>query len=133
MNDYKPAHLGVRSSDPIDRVDLIPWKGSPLSLTLSCKEFTSLCPVTGQPDFGEIIIEYVADAHLIETKSLKLYLLKYRNTGVFSEVLVDTIADDLWEQVQPKELIVRGTFASRGGIEITAEAYRPLEDTDGRG
>jgi 7-cyano-7-deazaguanine reductase len=124
---YNPQHLGKSSSDPIDQVDLIPWKGQPITVTLKCTEFTSLCPVTGQPDFGELIISYQPDQHIIETKSMKLYLTRFRDQGVFSEALVNTIANDLWRQASPRYLSVKGLFKSRGGISIEVEAIRPLE------
>jgi 7-cyano-7-deazaguanine reductase len=131
--DYQPKYLGSRSGEPVDTLDLIPWDGAAISITLTCTEFTSLCPVTRQPDFGEITVVYQPDRHIIETKSMKLYLMQYRNTGVFSECLVDTIADDLWAQVKPRYLAVKGAFKSRGGIQITAEAERPVSGPEGSG
>lgn len=122
--DYEPAHLGRRSADPIEEVDLIPWKGEAIVVTLVCDEFTSLCPVTGQPDFGMIEISYMPNESLIESKSLKLYLLKFRNRGSFSETLVDLIAAELWRQAAPKWIRVAGSFNSRGGIGIEVEATR---------
>jgi 7-cyano-7-deazaguanine reductase len=122
---YKPQHLGVESRAPIDEVDIIPWDAGPLSITLRCDEFTSRCPVTGQPDFGEIEITYTPDRHIIETKSLKLYLTRYREQGVFSERLTTQIANDLYAQVKPLSLTVCGHFKSRGGISIHTQAHRP--------
>jgi len=124
-NEFKPKHLGVRSTEAIDKVDLIPWEGSPITITLTCSEFTSLCPVTSQPDFGEITVVYIPDRHIIETKSMKLYLMQFRDKGAFSESLVDAIADDLWSQVKPCELEVHGEFNSRGGVSIHVLAVRP--------
>lgn len=122
--EYKPAYLGTRATEPIEEVDLIPWEGRQIEITLVCEEFTSLCPVTGQPDFGRLEIGYVPNQALIESKSLKLYLLKFRQEGIFSEVLVDRIANELWKQADPKWIRVRGNFNSRGGIAIQAEAVR---------
>lgn len=122
--NYTPAHLGRRSADAIDAVDLIPWHGGEITVTLVCDEFTSLCPVTEQPDFGGLEIIYRPKKSLIETKSLKLYLLKFRNKGVFSESLVDQIADELCSQIDPEWLLVKGEFNSRGGIGIEVEAER---------
>ena len=122
MSDLK--HLGKRSNEPIDKVDLIEWKGDRILVQLECTEFTSLCPVTGQPDFGELAIEYVPDKHLAETKSVKLYLWRYRNERAFNEVLVDRIATDLYEQIKPLWLEVVGEFNIRGGILVTATAQR---------
>ncbi len=126
-NEYNLKHLGVSSSEPIDNVDLIPWRGAPIEISLSCDEVTTLCPVTSQPDFGRLTISYVPGAHLIETKSLKLYLTRFRNRGIFSEMLVDTIADELYAQLQPIHLEVTGSFNSRGGISIQATSRRPRE------
>ena len=122
MSELK--HLGRRSNEPIDKVDLIEWKGDRILVQLECTEFTSLCPVTGQPDFGELVIEYVPDKHLAETKSVKLYLWRYRSERAFNEVLVDRIAADLYEQIKPLWLQVVGEFNIRGGILVTATAQR---------
>ena len=79
-------------------------------------EFTSLCPVTGQPDFARIVVTYVADRLCVELKSLKLYLHAYRQQGVFYEALVNRILDDLVAAMAPRRIEVRGEFAVRGGI-----------------
>ncbi len=78
-------------------------------------EFTSTCPVTGQPDFATITIEYVPDQLCVEMKSLKLYFLAYRNKGIFYEGVVNTILDDLVATLDPREMTVIGDFAVRGG------------------
>ena len=82
-------------------------------------EFTSLCPKTGQPDFGQIEIEYIADTLCIELKSLKLYLQGYRNVGVFYEDVVNRILDDLVTACRPHRMTVTGKFSTRGGIRST--------------
>jgi len=86
-------------------------------------EFTSVCPKTGQPDFGTIEIEYVADALCVELKSLKLYLQGFRNEGVFYEDVVNRILDDLVAALSPRTMKVTGSFTPRGGMHsvITAE------------
>ncbi|MCK4275970.1 MAG: NADPH-dependent 7-cyano-7-deazaguanine reductase QueF [Phycisphaerae bacterium] len=86
-------------------------------------EFTSLCPRTGQPDFGTIEIEYIADKLCVELKSLKLYLQSYRNEGVFYEDVVNRILDDLVCASRPRRMKVTGKFTPRGGMNsiITAE------------
>lgn len=121
---FTPAHLGKISSQPVNEIDRIPWQGSAITVTLSCTEFTSLCPVTHQPDFGELVIRYSPNAFLAETKSVKLYLTQFRDRGVFNEVLVDGIADDLNRQLEPRWIEVEGTFKSRGGISIRVVARR---------
>ncbi len=117
-------HLGRTSNQPVDRVDLIPWTGGPIDVRLECADFTSLCPVTGHPDFATLEIEYVPDRHLVETKSLKLYLWRFREVETFNEHLVDAVAADLHRQIQPHRLRVTGRFHPRGGIAVTVSAER---------
>lgn len=125
---YTPEHLGKRSTGPITQVDRIPWAGGPVEVELSCDEFTSLCPVTAQPDFGTIVLRFSPRKWLVESKSLKLYLWQFRERGVFSETLVVSIADDLFAQLEPEWLEVEGTFKSRGGIAIHAKARRVADE-----
>jgi 7-cyano-7-deazaguanine reductase len=92
-------------------------------------EFTSVCPRTGQPDFGTIEIEYVADEKCVELKSLKLYLQGYRNVGVYYEDAVNRILDELVAACQPRRMKVTGTFKPRGGMHsvVTAEHPEPSQ------
>ena len=89
-----------------------------MEIRIDCPEFTSLCPLTGQPDFANIVIEYIPDALCVESKSLKLYLLTFRQHGAFHEQVVKTICDDLAELLQPRILSVTGEFTPRGGISF---------------
>ena len=84
----------------------------------NCPEFTTLCPITGQPDFAEIRIAYVPDERMVESKSLKLYLGSFRNHGGFHEDTVNTILGDLIALMDPKYIEVTGFFTPRGGISI---------------
>lgn len=84
----------------------------------NCPEFTSLCPITGQPDFAEIKILYIPDKRMVESKSLKLYLFSFRNHGDFHEDCVNTIMKDLVKLMDPKYIEVVGLFTPRGGISI---------------
>ena len=84
----------------------------------NCPEFTSLCPITGQPDFAEIVIEYIPDVRMVESKSLKLYLFSFRNHGDFHEDCVNIIMKDLIALMDPKYIEVIGLFLPRGGISI---------------
>ncbi len=93
-------------------------------IDLNCPEFTALCPVTGQPDFGCITIRYIPDQLCIESKSLKLYLFSFRNHGAFHEEVVNRILDDVVETVKPRKAIVQGEFNPRGGISIKIEATK---------
>ena len=85
-------------------------------------EFTSMCPVTGQPDFATITVIYVPDRYCVEMKSLKLYFFAYRNKGIFFEAVVNTILDDLVETLRPRAMTVIGEFAVRGGTAGTVTA-----------
>ena len=84
----------------------------------NCPEFTSLCPITGQPDFAEIRISYIPDKKMVESKSLKLYLFSFRNHGAFHEDCVNIILKDLIRLMNPKYIEVTGFFTPRGGISI---------------
>lgn len=87
-------------------------------VTLNCPEFTTLCPKTGQPDFGKIIINYIPREDMVESKSLKLYLFSFRNHGDFHEDCVNIIMKDLIRLMNPKYIEVKGEFTPRGGISI---------------
>ena len=93
------------------------------TITIRCPEFTSLCPKTGQPDFGQIVIEYCPDKLCIELKSLKLYMQSFRNKGIFYESLTNDILDDLSNTVKPRWMKVTSKFTPRGGIttDVVAE------------
>tara|TARA_B100000700_G_C14482025_1_gene595580 strand:- start:88 stop:495 length:408 start_codon:yes stop_codon:yes gene_type:complete len=95
------------------------------NVKLVSSEYTSLCPVTGQPDFGTIEINYVPADSLVETKSLKMYLASYRNEKIFNEAAVNTILNDLAAILKPSTIEVKGTFAQRGGIQLTITASYP--------
>lgn len=84
----------------------------------NCPEFTSLCPITGQPDFATITISYVPDIKMVESKSLKLYLFSFRNHGDFHEDCINIIMEDLIKVMNPKYIEVWGKFTPRGGISI---------------
>lgn len=101
-----------------ERENLV-WSSSPV-VSIEAPEFTSLCPITGQPDFATIKIEYIPDQLCVESKSLKLYLGSFRNVGQFHESCVNRIAQDLIDLLDPIWIRVHGNFAPRGGI-----AFRP--------
>ena len=90
-----------------------------------CPEFTSVCPKTGQPDFATIDLEYVPDETCIELKSLKLYIVAYRNVGIFYENAVNRILEDCVAACKPKRMTITGRFSSRGGISSVVEASYP--------
>ena len=91
-------------------------------VTFNCPEFTSLCPMTGQPDFATLTIRYIPSARMVESKSLKLYLFSFRNQGDFHEDCVNMILNDLVRLMNPRYIEVLGTFNPRGGISIVPYA-----------
>ena len=95
------------------------------SIRIDCPDFTSLCPVTGQPDFAEIFVEYIPGARCLETKSIKLYLSSYRNVHSFNEAVINRILDDLVSACHPRRILVEGRFAARGGLALTVVAEHP--------
>ena len=107
--DYDPAILECFSNRHPELDSMV---------TLLCPEFTTLCPITGQPDFGELVVRYVPAAKLVESKSLKLYLFSFRNHGDFHEDVCAVVLKDLRALLAPKYIEVRGRFRPRGGIAI---------------
>ncbi|MEE2614579.1 MAG: preQ(1) synthase [Verrucomicrobiota bacterium] len=114
----------IRDASILEKIDN-PSPSRSYEVTLHSKEFTSLCPVTGQADFGEVKISYSPDRYLIETKSLKMYLASYRNEKLFNEQTVNAILDDLVEVLHPKSICIHGIFSQRGGIQLTVKASHP--------
>ena len=94
-------------------------------IVISCPEFTSVCPKTGLPDFGEIRITYTPDARCVELKSLKYYMNEFRNRGIFYEAVTNQILDDLVALLQPRRMTVVGDFSVRGGITTVVTATHP--------
>ena len=92
------------------------------TIEIVCPEFTSVCPKTGQPDFGILTISYVPAAKCVELKSLKLYLQQFRNEGIFYEHATNRILDDLVAEVAPRRMTLRAAFTPRGGIATTVTA-----------
>lgn len=93
----------------------------------TCPEFTSVCPITGMPDFATITIEYVPDAKCLELKSLKYYLFGFRDKGIFYEAVTNQILDDLVEACRPRSMTVTGEFSVRGGISSTVVATHRMD------
>jgi 7-cyano-7-deazaguanine reductase len=94
-------------------------------IDIRAPEFTSVCPKTGLPDFGEIRVQYVPDQACIELKSFKLYLVEFRNQGIFYEAVTNRILDDLVSACRPRRMTVTGAFSARGGITTTVVAQYP--------
>lgn len=108
-DDYAPEMLETFINKHPDNEYLV---------TFNCPEFTSLCPITGQPDFARIIINYIPRERMVESKSLKLYLFSFRNHGDFHEDCVNVIMKDLVKLMDPRYIEVIGLFTPRGGISI---------------
>jgi 7-cyano-7-deazaguanine reductase len=104
-----------------------PRPGREYRIDIRCPEFTSVCPKTGLPDFGEIRISYIPDQSCIELKALKYYMIDFRNRGIFYEAVTNQILDDLVAACQPRHMTVTGDFSVRGGIStvVTATYDRP--------
>ncbi len=97
------------------------------TIQIVCPEFTSVCPKTGQPDFGTLTFTYVPDRRCVELKSLKLYLQQFRNEGIFYEHATNRILDDLVSVVQPRRMTLVATFTPRGGITTSVTAAYEAE------
>lgn len=117
-------HLGHVSNKPTLFLDLVPWENGDICIDLLCSEFTSFCPVTSQPDFGTILIKYTPKRHIVETKSLKLFIWSFREAKAYNETLVAKIAETFYTQVNPLWVRVEGKFNPRGGISVNPVAYR---------
>lgn len=101
------------------------YAGKEIKVEITTDEFTSVCPFSGLPDFGRLTIEYVPERKCIELRSLKYYLLSYRNVGIFYEHLVNRVLDDLVACCKPRRMTVRGDFTPRGGIRTSVTASYP--------
>ena len=137
------AQLGAPTKYAYDNPDpaQLEWFPSPFAdpsrnrngvrgtIHIEAPEFTALCPITGQPDFATIVIDYVPNERCVESKSLKLYLGRFRQEGEFHEACVNRIANDLVDLLDPLHLKVEGRFTPRGGIPFwpTAEYHRPTD------
>ncbi|MFN4260478.1 MAG: preQ(1) synthase [Gemmataceae bacterium] len=104
-----------------------PCPGRDYTIEIVCPEFTSVCPLTGQPDFGTITFTYTPDQRCVELKSLKLYLQRYRNQGIFYEQVVNRLLDDFVAACQPRRCRVVGAFTPRGGIATTVTCGHEAE------
>ena len=98
------------------------YPGRDYTVQIVCPEFTSVCPKTGQPDFGTLSISYVPEAKCVELKSLKLYLQQFRNEGIFYEHATNRILDDLVSVLAPRRMTLEAAFTARGGITTTVTA-----------
>ena len=117
------ARGGVEAKLP--EIETWPNQYRGYEITITIPEYTSICPRTGLPDFGTITIHYLPAKRCLELKSLKYYILAYRNLGIFYENAVNRILEDVVRACRPKGAVVRGEFATRGGMRTTVEACYP--------
>ena len=125
LPEYTSQHArgGVKASLPT--IETWPNQYRGYEITITIPEYTSICPRTGLPDFGTITIHYMPNKLCLELKSLKYYILGYRNLGIFYENAVNRILDDAARACLPKWMVVRGAFTTRGGMRTTVEARYP--------
>jgi len=119
---YTKQHARAGLKVKLPKLQVLPNQFKSYKITIAIPEYTSLCPKTGLPDAGTITIEYEPEKYFVELKSLKLYILAYRNLGIFYENAVNRILKDFVKAVKPRWVIVRGAFNPRGGITSVIEA-----------
>ena len=122
MVKYTKQHARAGLKAKLPKLQVLPNQFKSYKITIAIPEYTSLCPKTGLPDAGLITIEYEPDKYFVELKSLKLYILAYRNLGIFYENAVNRILKDFVKVVKPHWMIVRGAFNPRGGMTSVIEA-----------
>lgn len=125
LGQYTEEHATSGLTTPLPRIECWPNQYPNYEITIETNEYTAVCPKTGLPDFGTITIRYVPDRWCLELKSLKIYLLAYRNLGIFYENAVNRILRDLVAACQPISMSVRGEFTPRGGLRSVIEAKYP--------
>jgi len=119
----REAKAGLKENLPL--IETFPNQFPDYEINIEIPEFTSVCPKTGLPDFGTINIRYLPQERCLELKSLKMYILAYRNLGIFYENAVNRILEDIVKACQPVRAVVTGEFAPRGGIKSVVEAHYP--------
>jgi 7-cyano-7-deazaguanine reductase len=128
MSQYEFAALGKKVAEPSRKLECFPRPAGVEKVVLESDEVTSLCPVTGQPDWETVVIEFAPEKYCIESKSLKLYLWSFREEGIFCEALAGQIARDVYAACKPRWCKVTVTQKARGGIKITATALSGDKD-----
>jgi len=123
--EYTGQHACSGTKAPLPEIETWPNQYRGYEITVSIPEYTSICPRTGLPDFGTVTIQYLPGKLCLELKSLKYYILAYRNLGIFYENAVNRILDDVVRACRPKWAVVRGEFTTRGGMRTTVEAHHP--------
>ncbi len=123
--EYSPEHARAGVDARLPAIETWPNQYPGYEITITIPEYTSICPRTGLPDFGNITIHYLPAKLCLELKSLKYYILGYRNLGIFYENAVNRILQDVVRACRPKWAVVRGEFTTRGGMRTTVEACYP--------
>jgi 7-cyano-7-deazaguanine reductase len=122
MAQYTRKHALSGLKEKLPKIEVLPNQFRSYTITIIVPEYTSLCPRTGLPDVGTITIEYQPNKYFVELRSLKYYIVAYRNLGIFYENVVNRILKDFVKAVKPRWAIVRGKFNPRGGMESIIEA-----------
>jgi 7-cyano-7-deazaguanine reductase len=125
MADYTAEHARAGIKTKLPALETWPNQFPGYTIVTRYPEYTSVCPKTGLPDFGTIIIEYEPKKSCVELKALKIYLLAYRDLGIFYENAVNRILRDIVDAIQPAWCVVRGEFTPRGGMNTTVESRWP--------
>lgn len=125
MSEYSEKEAKAGLKDKLPDIEIFPNQFPDYEIRVEIPEFTSICPKTGLPDFGKITISYVPKASCMELKSLKMYLLAYRNLGIFYENAVNRILEDVVAACKPVNASVIGEFNPRGGIKSVIESHYP--------
>ena len=128
MPEYTDEHARAGINTKLPKLEVWPNQYPGYVITTRYPEYTSMCPKTGLPDYGTITIQYKPRKSCIELKSLKLYLLAYRNLGIFYENAVNKMLHDIVDAVQPAWCVVKGEFTPRGGLNTTIFARWPERD-----
>jgi 7-cyano-7-deazaguanine reductase len=126
---YTPEHAKAGLDANFPDIETWPNQFPKYEITIDIPEFTSVCPKTGLPDFGTLIIHYMPDKLCLELKSLKEYLLTYRNLGIFQENIVNQVLEDVVKAAKPVWAVVKGEFRPRGGIGTVVEARWPRKSS----
>ena len=125
MADYTDDHARLGIDTPLPKIDCFKNQFKDYEITIAIPEYTSVCPKSGLPDFGTLTIRYIPDRWCVELKSLKMYILAYRNLGIFYENAVNRILRDFVKASKPVRAVVTGEFNVRGGMKSTVEASYP--------
>jgi 7-cyano-7-deazaguanine reductase len=132
MREYTDEHARSGIDAPLPKIECFENQFSHYEITISIPEYTSVCPKSGLPDFGRLTLRYIPDKRCVELKSLKMYILAYRNLGIFYENAVNRILRDFVKACKPRQAMIIGEFNVRGGMKTTIEAAYPWRSSSGK-